>query len=323
MLRGPSSPDIVPKKLPALLVPLRLLVGWPLDLRRHGFMAVFGMVLLRLVVGWHFFHEGWDKYQDPNFDAKGFLTIARGPLAPIYHDAVWDYNGAIRLDVAATRACWESNVAAAASKFNFSEEQNKRAQDALGLLIKGVEDRVKSSQSDIDEFRGGLKRLAEIRTDTARQQVESLQGQSATVEKDIRKKIGPTLSSIDKAWSAMEFKLNQGLSQEQQAVGPYKLSRPRTGTFLDTSVISRLIPWFDMIVGLSLMLGCLAPLGGIAAGLFLLSVFMSQFPPEPGPGSTYYNLVESMACFALAGFGAGRYAGLDFFFHALLRKCAR
>jgi uncharacterized membrane protein YphA (DoxX/SURF4 family) len=72
------------------------------DSRRYsGTFAVFALVLLRLVVGWHFFREGTDKVvYDPhdgelrrNFSASGFLTGAKGPLASWYLANVPDGHG--------------------------------------------------------------------------------------------------------------------------------------------------------------------------------------------------------------------------------------
>jgi uncharacterized membrane protein YphA (DoxX/SURF4 family) len=58
-------------------------------------------VLLRLVVGWHFFREGTDKVvYDPHdgelrmkFSASGFLSGAKGPLASLYLANVPDGHG--------------------------------------------------------------------------------------------------------------------------------------------------------------------------------------------------------------------------------------
>ena len=64
-----------------------------LDTRRIlGGFAIFAIVLLRLVVGWHFFGEGakkieWDssaKRFHMDFSADDFLVQAKGPLAPLY-----------------------------------------------------------------------------------------------------------------------------------------------------------------------------------------------------------------------------------------------
>ena len=68
------------------------------------------------------------------------------------------------------------------------------------------------------------------------------------------------------------------------------------------------------------MLGLFTPVAALAAAGFLGSVFLSQLPPSSGPGSTYYQLIESMACLVLAGTGAGRFAGIDYFLHLIVRS---
>jgi uncharacterized membrane protein YphA (DoxX/SURF4 family) len=281
------------------------------------------MVLLRLVVGWHFFHEGLDKYRAGTFDAKGFLTIAKGPFADLYHDAVWDFDGQVRLDPKASTEAWQINLQRAAQHFGFDAAQIKAAEAALERSRQALDVALADGQSDLKEYSLGLKRLASLANDPARQGVASLRGQRDTIEAEIRRKAAPTLATIDKIWSGYQESLNSIATPQQQAAGVYRLNLPRTGALVDTGFINPFIPWFDMIVGLSMLLGVLTPIGALAAGCFLFSVFFSQFPPTTGPGSTYYQLAESMACFALAGFGAGRYAGFDFFIHALIRKLWR
>jgi uncharacterized membrane protein YphA (DoxX/SURF4 family) len=67
-----------------------------------------------------------------------------------------------------------------------------------------------------------------------------------------------------------------------------------------------------MSIGILLILGLLTPLAATLGGLFLLSVVLSQMPGYPGTAPTYFQAVEALALFALAGVDAGRYAGLDF-----------
>ena len=57
-----------------------------------GGFAVFALVLLRIVIGWHFFGEGTKKLQYDRgegfrlaFSADDFLGKANGPLADWYH----------------------------------------------------------------------------------------------------------------------------------------------------------------------------------------------------------------------------------------------
>ena len=43
------------------------------------------VVLLRVLIGWHFLYEGIAKLSAPAFSAAGFLTQSRGPFAPLFH----------------------------------------------------------------------------------------------------------------------------------------------------------------------------------------------------------------------------------------------
>ncbi|MGL6194209.1 MAG: hypothetical protein ACRC2T_05245 [Thermoguttaceae bacterium] len=65
-----------------------------------GTCAVILIVLLRLVIGWHFFYEGLYKF-DPKsgFSAKGFLGQAKGPTAPLFYSMLPDLDGVKRLAI--------------------------------------------------------------------------------------------------------------------------------------------------------------------------------------------------------------------------------
>lgn len=60
--------------------------------------AVICVVLLRIVIGWHYFYEGIHKF-DPaaGFSSKGFLGIAKGPTAELFYWMLPDINGTQRL----------------------------------------------------------------------------------------------------------------------------------------------------------------------------------------------------------------------------------
>src|SRR5262245_39201254 len=65
-----------------------------IDSRRIlGGVAIFALVLMRLVIGWHFCGEGLEKVEYDRHDGtwhrvfsadKEFLELAKGPLAPAY-----------------------------------------------------------------------------------------------------------------------------------------------------------------------------------------------------------------------------------------------
>jgi uncharacterized membrane protein YphA (DoxX/SURF4 family) len=69
-----------------------------------------------------------------------------------------------------------------------------------------------------------------------------------------------------------------------------------------------------------LLLGLFTPVAALVAAGFLGSVFLSQYPPASGPSSSYYQLIEGLACLVLASTGAGRFAGLDYFIHLFIRR---
>jgi thiosulfate dehydrogenase [quinone] large subunit len=43
------------------------------------------VVVLRVLIGWHFLYEGVAKLSKPDWSAAGFLKQARGPLADLFH----------------------------------------------------------------------------------------------------------------------------------------------------------------------------------------------------------------------------------------------
>lgn len=75
-------------------------------------------------------------------------------------------------------------------------------------------------------------------------------------------------------------------------------------------------------VGFCLLLGLLTRLAALGGMVFLLTVMATQPPWVPGANLMffYYQFVEFAALGVLLATAAGRYAGLDFFLHALWRK---
>ena len=59
-------------------------------------LAFIALMLLRVVVGFHFFKEGTDKIAAGNFSAEPFLKAATGPWASHFHDMIEDHDGALR-----------------------------------------------------------------------------------------------------------------------------------------------------------------------------------------------------------------------------------
>jgi uncharacterized membrane protein YphA (DoxX/SURF4 family) len=57
--------------------------GWGLSTR-------YFLVLLRLVIGWHFLWEGLDKFKSTAWSSEAYLREASGPLAPLFRNLAGD-----------------------------------------------------------------------------------------------------------------------------------------------------------------------------------------------------------------------------------------
>jgi thiosulfate dehydrogenase (quinone) large subunit len=53
-------------------------------------VQIWSIVLLRVVIGWHFLYEGIAKLSAPSWSAAGFLSQSRGPFAGIFRGLAAD-----------------------------------------------------------------------------------------------------------------------------------------------------------------------------------------------------------------------------------------
>ncbi len=297
------------------LAPLRLATGWGMNPRVLGWIGISMLVLMRVTLGWHFFSEGHEKYRQGDWDAKPFFANARGPVAGQFRQLVWDWDGQLRLDVERTMVHFAVFRDRVSRHFRFNEAQRRQAQGNYAKAIEQLRWVLEENANDIEEYELGRERMLQLERDKRRTGVPSLAGQTSTIRSEWTGKIDPVLAQIDTVWKNYEAAQNAIASRKQLASRePLKMGVPRN-QLVDTSVINRIVPYFDMTIGVLLILGLFTPVAALAGAGFLGSVFISQYPPVTGLGSSY-QLIEAMACLVLAGTGAGRFAGLDFFAHA-------
>jgi uncharacterized membrane protein YphA (DoxX/SURF4 family) len=278
------------------------------------------LVLLRVTIGWHFYSEGVDKYSAGNWDAKPFFANARGPVAGAFRELVWDWDGKLRLDLDKTMKHFAVFRERVGKHYGFDDKQKRTAQANYSKAIEQVEWVLESNAADLEEYELGRQRIETLENDFRRDGVESLAGQRTAIRAEWLQKAAPSLKQIDAIWKSYEGSQNAIATAEQaDRHEPIALGVPRN-KLMDTSVINKVVPYFDMAIGICLLLGLFTPVAALAAAGFLGSVFLSQFPPTTGPGSTQYQLIEGMACLVLAGTGAGRFAGIDFLLHTIVRK---
>ncbi len=302
------------------LIPIRLAVGWGISPRVLGIIGISMLVILRLSIGWHFHSEGSAKVRQGDWDAAPFFANAKGPFAEEFRSLVWDRDGMLRRDPANTDWWLGMYREKAAVYYGFGEQENKVSTKALEKVMLDLDEILVDYDNDIVEYDLGNEHLRELDQTADRTGVESLSGQIETMRTENDAKIKPVLSEIDDLWAGYEATINGLAAPNQRAASPpILLGRPKAAR-IDTSLLNRIVPYFDLAVGWCLLLGLFTPLASLAAAGFLGSVFLSQYPPGTGPTSSNYQLIECMACLVLAGTGAGRFAGLDYFIHLFIRR---
>lgn len=303
-----------------LLFPLRLCVGWGLSPRVLSLIGVVMLVLLRLTIGWHFYSEGIEKVQSGTFDTAPYFAISRGPFAEDFRQLVWDGDGHLRRDVEETKKWWAAYRDRVGRHYGFDEDQTRLAQANYSNAVSWLEKVLEDNAPDLQEYDLGLTRMADLNQDDVRDGVTSLGGQRDTIRRELTNQARPIFAQIDAVWDNYEESQNALASDEQkQENGPLLMGKPPIG-LMDSNRINQIVPYFDVAVGICLLLGFFTPVAALAAAVFLGSVVLGQYPPVTGPTSTNYQLIECMACLVLAGTGAGRFAGLDYFLHLIVRK---
>ena len=288
--------------------------------------AILFLVLLRIAIGWHFYQEGTAKVND-KFSSTPFLSAAKGPFASHFLSMIPDHDGMIRIDAKRMSDACEAYGEKIKSEFGLNEDQCKEVDAILTEFKTKRKETYDQWKPQIDEYKNGFERLAKLQNDPSRSKVESLRRQQDDIEGKWRALGKPILAEIDSTMPELVQKLNSIATDEQANPKPEKPPAKDTKGNpirkqvdfkyegegpISVKLVDKIIPYFDMSVGILLILGLLTPIASLAAGLFLASVVVSQFPGFPGTSPTYYQAIEMLGCFVLAFADAGRYAGLDF-----------
>ncbi len=279
---------------------------------RLGMFGILALVALRVGIGWHFYMEGVAKVRGNNFSSVGFLNSAKGPLADKFQELIWDNDGQIRLEQKRVAQLFSDAADRSTAHFGLTDEQKKTLARVKTQTINKLDEVYAEASEEIYKYQEGRDRIAAMDSSKMWNEVSSLRGQKEKIENDRMAGVRSTLASIDAIWKQYEGQLNSVATPAQlQSAGYFALDRPGEG-LVSTRVVDRIIPIFDMSIGILLIIGLLTPLAAWAAAIFLISVVLSQMPGYPGTQPTYFQAVECLALIVLATTDAGRYAGLDF-----------
>ena len=325
--------------------------------RQLGTFAVLALVVLRLAIGWHFFSAGLEKIErDPesgryrvSFSAAGFLAQAKGPLVGLFHSLApdghdWQTLLAVPHQHKATspeesqaaadyipHQAWQDRIIAdwhaildnVTAVPGLAEDQIQRAKNAFELRQRELREYLAGESDAIAEYQHELWRLGEWR---AKPEADGVPFQ----EERIVKKAAET-SATARPWVAQVDELEQSfLSDLREIVTPEQRKVAPTATAMDTALASpgeSRLGWVNLAatvltigVGICLLLGLFTRLASLVGAVFLLSIIATQPPWLPTAEPTIYQTVELAGLLVLAGTGAGRWLGLDYFSWALFGK---
>jgi uncharacterized membrane protein YphA (DoxX/SURF4 family)/DNA-binding ferritin-like protein len=215
----------------------------------------------------------------------------------------------------------DSFASRASSLHGFTEEQIQDSVEKTTEAKEKLNVVVEDWGSDISKYLKGFERIEKNSVDEMRNNVAGMRKQKDSIEYEWKGLARAPLAEIDRILWDVEKEVNalatssQVGKDESSQVGKNeryeKLRMPDAGP-IDVRLVDKYLPIFDMSVGILLMLGLLTPVAALAAGIFLASVVLTQFPGYPGTQPTYYQAIEMVGCFVLAFADAGRFAGLDF-----------
>jgi uncharacterized membrane protein YphA (DoxX/SURF4 family) len=207
----------------------------------------------------------------------------------------------------------DSFASRASSLHGFTEEQIQVSVEKTTEAKEKLNVVVEDWGSDISKYLKGFERIEKNSVDEMRNNVAGMRKQKDSIEYEWKGLARAPLAEIDRILWDVEKEVNALATSSQVGKDERyeKLRMPDAGP-IDVRLVDKYLPIFDMSVGILLMLGLLTPVAALAAGIFLASVVLTQFPGYPGTQPTYYQAIEMVGCFVLAFADAGRFAGLDF-----------
>ena len=307
-------------------------------------LSRFLLVLLRIAIGWHLAYEGlckidpyWQSlmrqpaekeskgYADP-FSAEGYLRASTGPLRNVFREMIPDLHGLRKLDMDSIKEDWNRSVNDAIVDLGLRPEQVKSVNLRLEELLPRVAEQLERQKAKIAAYK---KEVEDWRSDDAGDRYGGrldLPTRWGKLESTRRELTAPILE-LQK-----ELEASLVLVQDSQQASISTTPPRGVKDFFRMAPLEQanfMTKWGLAICGGLMVIGLfsqLASLGGAA----LLAMFYFSLPPWPGlppvPGTegSYLivnkNLIEMIACLALATMPTGAWGGLDALIRGLITR---
>jgi uncharacterized membrane protein YphA (DoxX/SURF4 family) len=299
---------------------------------RYGGLTVLAFVVLRLVIGWHFFAEGSAHLSDHRWSSEGFLRAAKGPLAEQYQSVLpptgFGFDDTLHVaakgseEVSTVIDAWRDRVVAgldaAEAKFVEIYKPSEVQQAELKQILKRRQAQfagwLDDTRESLVEHVHGWQRYTWDQKSPSAAGTPFQRKRIAAAQAKLKAEAGPWTSQVRSIERGMLDEFADALTPEQRAAGAAVAPRSTL------QKIDRFMAWGITIVGGCLIVGLLARLAALAGALFLASVVLAQPPWLAESLPSYAQLLEMLTLLTLATVPVGRWAGLDFFLQFIFRR---
>lgn len=306
------------------------------------------LVALRLSIGWYFFESGRTKNLDRDFSSAGFLSQAKGPLAPLYKSALPSYHrfqellATPRVDApnpyppqsaewesfqSEPYAAWQEQILfdfgrvrqQANQHYQFDEDEITRADRVFSYYESSLDGYFKTVQSDIAAYRHELSRLQAWENNASAGDVPYEADRIAAKKREL----ATTASEFQSAVDAMETSMREefsNIAMDPISAKKGPLAEPGNAlVFFDQFLMVT-----HFLIGGCLVIGFLSRFAALSAGLFLVTVIASQPPWIVGYSTIGYQIVMMIGCLLLVATPSGRWCGVDYFLPTIdMYKCCK
>ncbi|MBC20767.1 MAG: hypothetical protein CMJ74_10980 [Planctomycetaceae bacterium] len=306
------------------------------------------LVAMRIAIGWYFFESGRSKNLDRDFSSAGFLSQAKGPLAPLYKSALPSNH---QFDVLLAKAridhpnphppgsiewvefeqepysLWQQQILfdfgrirqQATNHFKLDEDDLTRADKVFAYYEKSLADYFRSARSDIAAYRHELARLENWESNDSASDVPYQTDRIAAKRKELASSAAQFQTAVDDLQASFQEELSELVPPEEKLrAGPLPVGSNTLASF------DRFLMVSHFLIGGCMVIGLVSRFASLSAGLFLVTVIASQPPWIVGYSTIGYQVVMLIGCLLLTATPSGRWCGIDHFLPKMsLSSCCK
>ncbi len=315
------------------------------------------LILLRLIIGWHFLFEGLHKihslYSPRPFSSEIYFRESSGPLGKFMKGFLQDPDAELlaKLDEKSITNDWNTTAKDFATAYQFTPEQTKSADEVLEKNLKKTLDWFREGKKEIEipspdgkptgtlkinytipqwlaYYKSKLEELDKIRSDDRSWYLgkELDKARIASTKAEISKGRKELSDEYDSQKGAFNSELQKLLTNEQKSVVLPPIQKKmgfihwiNLMTIFGITAIGA-----GLFLGLFTRIACLGGIGFLAMTYFTIPPFPWLPVPPLNEGNYVFvnkNLVEMFAMIVLVTTNSGRWFGLDAILANLLPNC--